>query len=64
MANRFKFVNGDGGTSHENALEEASKEGYAVKFVSSDLSNLASMNNKPIVVLMERLEQERNLSMK
>lgn len=62
MANRFKFVNGDGSTAHENALEEASKDGYAVKFVSSDPSIAAGNSGKPIVILMERVGHGPSLS--
>jgi hypothetical protein len=53
MANRFKFVNGDGGKAHEDALQAASKDGYVVKFVSHDPSEGAGAS-KPIVVLMEK----------
>lgn len=54
MSQRFKFVNGDGGPSHESALEAASKDGYAIKFVASDPSPGAISSNKPVIVLMEK----------
>ncbi len=64
MSNRFRFVNGDGGTAHEDALQKASGEGYAVKLICSDPSIAANNSGKPIVVLMERVGQGPSLSKK
>jgi hypothetical protein len=54
MADRFKFVSGNGDTTHAKELEQASKDGYIVKFVSCNPSNGADAAAKSVVVLMEK----------
>jgi hypothetical protein len=50
----YKFVNGQGDSHHEKAINAAATEGYAVKLMAFDPSETANVNNQQIVILMEK----------
>jgi len=52
---QYKFVNGQADEAHEKAIEEACKQGYAVKLMTSNPSHVSTEGNQFIIVLMEKL---------